>query len=79
MTGKGGARISTPPLFHSKAYTMDKTKIFIRLRAHRYTLAEISRLLGLTIKQALDLDRRHREEVEIEAAIHNLKHDQNKI
>lgn len=49
-------------------------QVFIKLRAGRFnTLREIAGLLGLTLREALDLDKQLKEEVLLERDLNELK------
>jgi len=49
-------------------------QVFIKLRAGRFdTLSEIAGLLGLTLREALDLDRQLNEDIILEKGINELK------
>lgn len=49
-------------------------QVFVKLRAGRFdTLSEIAGLLGLTLREALDLDKQLKEEVLLERDLNELK------
>ena len=49
--------------------------IFLKLRASNPDcLADVARLLGLSIRDALDLDRKLKEEVLLERSLNEFKH-----
>lgn len=51
-----------------------REEMFVKLRAATpYPLTEIARLLGLSIQEALNLDKRLRDEVLLEVAMIELK------
>ena len=49
-------------------------QVFVKLRAGRFdTLSDIAGLLGLTLREALDLDKQLKEEVLLERDLNELK------
>ena len=60
----------------------DKQKqaaIYVRLRAGGYSIAETARLLGLSIAAAWEEERAGKHEIELEAAMLELKRATNKL
>lgn len=52
-----------------------REEIFVKLRASNPDcLADVARLLGLTLRDALDLDKQLKEEVLLERSLNEFKH-----
>lgn len=59
---------------HTRLNPKQREALFVKLRAATpYPLTEIARLLGLSIQEARNLDKRLREEVLLEVAMIELK------
>lgn len=59
---------------HTRLSPQQREALFVKLRAATsYPLADISHLLGLSIREALNLDNRLREEISLERSILELK------
>ena len=52
-----------------------RAEIFVKLRASSpASLADVARLLGLSLRDALDLDTKLKEEVNLERSLNEFKH-----